>query len=602
MGQNHSQPTYLDKSVVYTTQYAEATEGDDEDLVIPQDLTEVPDSDLAGLHSSAVEAFNALYDGGNAQLSEDDLNALSVLTEGIERVQAELDSRKGKADERAQAATELAARAGLTGEEKPETDAAPEGDAAAAETSGEQTLATETKPAEIRVSLAGLRNRQTTASTTQHSAEAEAGDGPKTMADIVKAAPEFAGFKAGQGLDWSAIGRGLDRRFGSFNRSQYQQAHDSGRALRQQVGFAVIEKPFAPDMVLKSNDPIHIDELLQRAAKESRLPGNSLVAAGGWCAPSETIYDLCELESRDGLLSVPEIGVTRGGINFTPGPDFKDIFANVGFGYTEAEDIAGDYDGAGGGSKPCYVVDCPDFQDVRLGYDGVCISAGLLQQRGYPEVIARTTRGALVAHDHKVAGKVIAAIAAGSDAVTMPANQVGAVAPLLTAIELQAEHIRYVNRLGRNASLEGIFPYWVRGAIRSDLSRRLGVDLLDVSDARIDGWFTDRGLAPQFVYNYQDLTGAAGTFVAWPTTMTFLMYPAGTWVKGAADIITLDTVYDSVNLGTNDFTALFSEEGWLVAKLCSDSRAVTVNICPDGATHGGVSIDCNGAAAATADI
>jgi hypothetical protein len=61
-------------------------------------------------------------------------------------------------------------------------------------------------------------------------------------------------------------------------------------------------------------------------------------------------------------------------------------------------------------------------------------------------------------------------------------------------------------------------------------------------------------------------------------------------------------VYDSVNLGTNDFTALFSEEGWLVAKLCNDSRAVTVNICPDGATHGGVSIDCNGAAAATADI
>ncbi len=65
-----------------------------------------------------------------------------------------------------------------------------------------------------------------------------------------------------------------------------------------------------------------------------------------------------------------------------------------------------------------------------------------------------------------------------------------------------------------------------------------------------------------------------------------------------SQIITLDTVYDSTLLGSNDFTALFSEEGWLVAKRGHDSRKVSVPICPDGATHAGIAIDCDGSAGA----
>lgn len=75
------------------------------------------------------------------------------------------------------------------------------------------------------------------------------------------------------------------------------------------------------------------------------------------------------------------------------------------------------------------------------------------------------------------------------------------------------------------------------------------------------------------------------------------MYPAGTWVRGEADVITLDNVYDSVLLGHNDYTALFTEEATLVAKMCHDSRVITVPFCPDGATAAGVDIACNGTAA-----
>ncbi len=64
---------------------------------------------------------------------------------------------------------------------------------------------------------------------------------------------------------------------------------------------------------------------------EVRQTGN-LVAAAGWCAPSETIYDLCEQESMDGILSLPEVTADRGGFNIPVdgGIDFSTIFTSIG--------------------------------------------------------------------------------------------------------------------------------------------------------------------------------------------------------------------------------------------------------------------------------
>lgn len=594
----------LPGTINYFTDYAKADEPkevtvedvpdesatEDIEIVIPDDLSELPDDELASLHSGAVDAFNQLYGDDGSGLTDDGLNALSVLTEGIERVQSELDLRAEAEAERAEAATALASRVGVKD--------APDEDESTEALSTEAPVEDETKEKtnEIRLSLSGLRRSRPSAPKASAPTEPVI-EGPSQMADIVKAAPEFQGFASGQGLNWSDIGKGLDRRLASFNRSQWDGANKAGRHMTSRQSMAVIQKPFASDLIQTTDGVGPADVLLQHARSESRLPQKSLVASGGWCAPSETLYDLCELESTDGIFSLPEINITRGGIKFTPGPNFADIYNNSGFTYTEDEDIAGDYDGEGGGTKPCYTVECPDFTEVRLGYSGVCITAGLLQQRGYPEVIARTVRGALVAHQHKMSEARLTALVAGSTAVTMPTGQVGAAAPILTAIELQAEHYRSSARIARNTSLEAIFPFWVRGAIRADLSRRLGVDMMSVSDAQIDDWFSVRGVNAQFVYGLQDLTGAANTVTAYPESVQFLMYAAGSWVMGTSDIITLDTLYDSVKLGTNDYTALFTEEGWLVVKMCHDSRVITVPLCADGATHGGVDIGCDGALA-----
>lgn len=369
----------------------------------------------------------------------------------------------------------------------------------------------------------------------------------------------------------------------------------AGSRFSNRHQIAHIVKEFDPRAIV--GDDNDADAAIAFATNQANLPGGSLTAAGGWCAPSETSYDLCELESRDGIISVPEVQLNRGGLRFTLGPDWADIFTGTGFSFTEAQDIAGDYGAAGGAAdpKPCNVVPCPTFTDVRLDAAGVCIQAGNLMNRAYPELIRRYVSGAITAHYHRVATDVIARIVAQSTAVSptqlaTPAES-AALAPLLSAIELQAEDIKYKRRMGRGVVLEAVFPFWVRGVIRADLSRRLGVDLLSVTDGQIAAWFAQRGINPQFVYNWQNL-GAAGAALVWPATVQFLLYPAGTFVKGASPLITIEMLHDSTLNAFNNFTAIFTEEAYNVMKRCHESRVITVPVCGAGATNSGAALDC----------
>ena len=581
------------------------------------DLRSISADELAAKYDEAVKQFDTTY-GNGSDLDEDTLDTLGHLTEGIETLSGEITRReeaKGKAAEMAarvhansaQSDDEYDAQDGAQSDE--ETEEVSEG-ADESENAGEaqESAEDETSAEEDEDTTENAGDDAVTASGRNSRANGLPRQTPeRTIKDVLRASGDGSDFAPGVGIDWSNVGQIVERRLRDYNHSQYAAANKSGRHVRQQFGVATIERPVDEGLRIESNDPEHVESVLRQAADEKRLRGGSLIesasltASGGWCAPSETIYDLLEVESRDGLLSLPEVGARRGGISRTLGPDFADIFASdIGWNYTEQEDIDGDYDGAGGGSKPCYRIDCPDFEDFRLQVAGVCVQSGLLQQRSYPEVLARTTRGVLVAHDHKMSARRINAIVEGSDAVTIPSPQAGALAPLLTSLELQVEHMRYVRRLSRTATMEVVMPYWVRGVIRSDLARRNGVDLPSVSDSQIDGWFRSRGINPQYVYDWQDLTGDAGSFTAWPEEVQFLIYPAGTWVAAGSEIINIDTLYDSVLLGTNDFTALFTEESWMVVKMSHDSRVVTVPLCADGSTGAQVAFDCDGTVTAPA--
>lgn len=587
---------------------AYAADDSGEALEIPEDLTTLADDELAALSTRANEAFDGLYGDGTATLSDEEYATLADLTAGIEALASEQERRDSAATDRREAAEALAARRNATLGADTDTDAGGEEDAdpedddedAAADEdadedaedadSAAQTVTADARRRAVSINLASTRRNSPRQPAPRQPAE-------RGMRDIAYATTDTLGVPLNTGVDFQMAGQMLDRRLNSFSAASYSAAQKRGQHMREQHSLMAIRREIPADLIVASGASREdISKAMERAADISRLPGGSLTAAG-WCAPSEVSYDICLTATRDGLYSMPEMGISRGGIMLPTSPSFADFYAEIGFSFTEEQAIAGEFQpGATPGApnvvgpKPCYELPCPTWEDYRLQGDGVCITADLITQRGFPEGLAWAMEAALIAHDHRVSAGRLAAVIAGSTARTMTTGTSGTTAPLLAAIEIRAEAIRYAGRLGRNTIMEGVFPFWVRGAIRQDLSVRLGVDMLSVTNAQIDAWFAQRGIVPQYVYDWQALPIGA---VTWPDTVQFLLYEAGAWVSGVDDIITLETVYDSQMLGENKYTALFTEDAWLVAPRCGESEVITVPVCSDGSTSAGVLLDCD---------
>jgi len=562
-------------------------------VVIPEDLSVLSDTELSELNATAVAAFQALLPEDGTAPAEDALNALSVLAEGIEGIKGETGKREAAALARKEQVEALQARVVPTPADGTPADAADaDADAEAAKdkepetvtAGGRRPLRRRVRPA-INIDVAGLAKRDI--------APEPEDDKPKHVGFAAQGA---AGFEVGKPLTTFDMAVSINSRLAGFNTAVYQQAARSGNQQTERFTIARLPREFPEELIVHSEDP---RGAIKAAVDQSRLQGGSLTASGGWGAPSETLYELIDISEAANLVSVPEIQVNRGGVRHAIGPQYSNIFSNTGFCYTEAEDIGGLYvEGTPNtaGSKPVYDVPTPSFTDVRLGYCGVSITAGLMQQRGYPESIETTIGVVLNAHMHRVSASVINDMVAASTAITWgAANMAGATAPLLTAIDLQAAHLRASNRMADTAVLEVVLPTWTKQMIRSDLARRLGVDLLSVSDSRIAGWFTDRNINAQYVVDWQDIAAtAAASFTAPPTSVKFLLYPAGSFIKGVTDSITFENIYDSTLLQKNDYTALFTEDPYLVLKRVNDTRVVTVAVEASGATHIGEQIAPNG--------
>jgi hypothetical protein len=391
----------------------------------------------------------------------------------------------------------------------------------------------------------------------------------KPVASLIAAA-DVPGYGNGQELEgMQAATKAILARTKGLPRQNLATAQGG---VRQRYGAALIRKDGFGDLV--QSDTASDYDLVWRAGDASRLPGGSLVAAGGWCAPSETLYDLCQYETVEGILDVPEFNVTRGGIRYTQGPDFADIYSACGFEQTEAEAIAGD-------CKDCCTVGCPAFSEIRMDAIGLCVKSPILTEHAYPELVQRFIEGALVAHQHKVNKYMLdhMLMAAGTPLV---APSLGSLRFNLEALAINALGLRYDYRLSQTASIEVILPFWVKTIWVMDLAMR-NQSCCEAAEAEIAKWFSDRNLAPQWVYDFQDPTVNATTHaVTIPATFTALLYPSGTWSKGTADVISLDAVYDSPNLEANQYTALFVEEGILAVQKCLHTVAVTVTTCASG--------------------
>lgn len=382
-------------------------------------------------------------------------------------------------------------------------------------------------------------------------------------------------------------------------------------------GVAVIKRDYPAEFSVNGDESDYAK--LLEVASESRLPGgnllrsveakqkaavaagrDSLVAAAGWCAPSETIYDVCLQITTDGMADFPEVVASRGGIRHNTGIQFDAIFGDgTGhFNLTEAQ-VA-----AGSPTKTCLEIDCPSFVDTRLGVTGLCLTGNILATRGYPEYTAAFVRGSLAANAHLVNQQQIATVVTGSTAVTLAATDPwvsdgSVISQVFSAVDMAITDIKYRLRLQQSATLEVMLPFWILAQMRADWIRRNGPSDPDLADSKIMSMFRNRGARVQFVYDWQDAFAGAGTglgqdtaLTLLPTSLVFLVYPAGTWVRAVNDVITLNSVYDSTKLATNQNTHLFTETGWAMVQMCPVSRAYTVPICPTGSTGVQRAVDC----------
>ena len=251
--------------------------------------------------------------------------------------------------------------------------------------------------------------------------------------------------------------------------------------------------------------------------KSVQSEGGSLTAAAGWCAPSQNDYNLCRnWDAPVGLIDLPTVTVTRGGINYTDEPDFPTIYANAiaaGGGsnfLTEAQVIADTV-------KTCSEIPCPTFENRRLDVMALCIRVSFLQAAGYPEVVAAWDAGLRAAHEAEMNRLIIADIIARAGAATVLPG-------------------RSRRRHAATRSRPRFWPAWSwpprtsatasiwRGTRRRDRPPALGHPAdprrhqpphgwngLNITDAEIASWFATRGVRVQFVRGWQDglITGGA---------------------------------------------------------------------------------------------
>lgn len=365
---------------------------------------------------------------------------------------------------------------------------------------------------------------------------------------------------------------------------------NAGGGWSNKHGIVQFRPHFEKDLVIdRGTDDM---EVLKRAANESRLEGGALTA-DGWCAPSETMYDLQSNDSTlEGILSLPEVQVRRGGIRYTKGPSFADFYANPGFKQTEAQAIAGT-------TKPSVSVTCPTFTDVRLDAIGPpIIRVPILTNAAYPEVVNDLIEGTMVAHAHWVNADVISRLETFAGAARVFSGLGATVTDTLEGLTLIADQRRNEQRMSLNKTFEVVVPYWVKGAMLSDIARRFGTGSQAVAESVLNAHFAARNLKVSYVYDWQPLptvddAGTAGVDEAntYPTTFNALMYPAGTFVKGVSDVISLQAVYDHASLEVNEYTGLFMEQGLLVAQMKNEADLVTLPVCNAG-RQGAADLTC----------
>jgi hypothetical protein len=618
----------------------------------PEDLTALTPEQFAEWQAAITAAAAELSQAATAgRLTDDQLTQVHQLTEWSTEVRAESERRTEAAQGDTAQADALAALAQLTTApaEAPPADNGDggNGDGGSADVvAGAEAIAAEAAT-QVLTALAAAANRLPAAPPAAPPSVADlinAGaptDGPdggghtvRRVPGMIAAADIGGGYTSGQVLeDRADLAGALMARLKSYGVSNRNTSH--GPVLKlpttelaaATVGRLGGELTLTGRSTLMTSPNRHGAARIMRDVSEEQFGGNDeanwnlmhsaaaewraqlstgrlralsgTVARSGliaaWCARGENWFNLCNQASLDGQLPLPERTVDRGGIAIAEGGGFEfgTVYDLIG------DNTATDAELTAGVVKTCVEVPCLDMPETRLNADWLCITASLLQRRAWPESIEAFIAMALAAKAHKTNSRIIAAIVAASGTPVEVASCTGADAfsTLYAAVDLAVQDLATRSYMAMGPEFEVVLPVWVRANLRAAVMNRRAIDDPVKADSWLQAQFAKLGVTVHFVYGYQDahvtpapagFPGAATPIPALPTEVQFIIYPAGTWVKGTQPVIDLDTIYDSTLLASNQYTAVFVEDGWLALQTCPYSRVynVTVDPCACGCDAG----------------
>lgn len=545
---------------------------------IPEDVSAL---DAEALEKSLAEAQDFLANITD-ESTDEELEAAEAVLGYVTSAQGEVQAREEAAQARADriaAIKEAAKGAPKEEEEAPgaEAEAEVQGEAGGQEVVDEaERIAAEDAERERVAAAAKPKTFAITARAATKTPPAKDVPAPEKPKSLIAAAADVPGFSSGQ-------------RFGTFaeateaimRRLEVMPDHaPHGTHIRN--GALLITPPKAEFAQDKTDPKGDVTNILFALAKENRLKGGSLTAAGGWGSPSEQSLSFCAPEGIDGLWSGPEFNVTRGGVSYTRGPSFSDVLGNS-TGFWDMTEATAE---AGVEQKTSLRPAIPTFTEKRLDAVGVMMEAGLLLRAGWPELVERYAALLLQAHQYKLNQKSLTQIRAFTGAATAMSNGFSNELDVLHFLELLIISERQREYLPETTTMEVLAPNWLKAAIRAGLAQRSGVDTVTVTDAQIEAHFTARGARVQWLRGFQDLTLTSGFPTRYPATAELIVYPAGTFVRGVAPVIQLDTIYDSVNLKKNDYVHLFVEQGVLMTNPCGTARRITVPMNINGRRAG----------------
>jgi len=285
---------------------------------------------------------------------------------------------------------------------------------------------------------------------------------------------------------------------------------------------------------------------------------------------------------------VPEITINRGGVRWPSEPDMTTVFDNFEFFFTEPELEAVDGSGNPLAIKECIDVPCPsEFEEMRLNVVGYCVSAGILQTQGWPELIEWFMQQLTAEHLRAISRRTILDMVNDSTLQTFSnATLIGSSGAVLNSLALMATNIRLNRGLARDAVIEGVAPSWLLEVLRADFAYRgHNPDNSAVTDADILNWLAVRNIALQFVGDWQTRdTGMPGMLntVAWPGHVDVLLYPAGTWFRALQNVIEIGIMYPKEQLVVNQYTRMFTEDAIAIGRRCHPSTVARIPLNVNG--------------------